>query len=142
MIEIKGNWIGYYTFDERYGDWGKDRRVPFRMAISRGINQFVGRVFEDTDYGGIDDEITIKGRQNGDEIEFEKHYTKEHFLGENSEQVAIDSENPTIVYYKGKFDFDDNQFKGLWEIPLLREDDDGVFHADNDVGEWFLWRES
>ena len=141
MIEIKGDWIGYYTFDETYGDWGKDRRVPFRMIIERGINEFVGRIFEETDYGGIDDEITIKGRQNGDEIEFTKFYTKDHYLDENFESVSEENENPTTVYYKGKFDFGDNQFKGEWEIPQLQEDDDGVFHADNPSGRWFIWKE-
>ena len=142
MIELKGDWIGYYTFDEKYGDWGKDRRVPFRVTIEKGINEFVGRIFEEADYGGIDDEIAIKGRQNGDEIEFTKHYTKEHLLDENSELVSLESDNPTIVYYKGKFDFNDNQFKGEWEIPLLQEDEDGVLHADSDAGQWFIWRES
>jgi hypothetical protein len=141
MIEITGDWIGYYTFGERYGDWGKDRRVPFRMKIQRGISEFVGRIFEETDYGGIDDEITIRGRQNGDEIEFTKHYTQEHLLNENGEQVSLKSDSPTIVYYKGEFDFNDNQFKGEWEIPVLREDEDGVFHSDNDSGRWCVWKE-
>ncbi len=141
MIEINGNWIGYYTFNEEYGDWGKDRRVPFRVTFERGINEFIGKIFEEADYGGIDDEIAIKGRQNGDEIEFEKHYTKEHFLDENFELVSLESDNPTIVYYKGKFDFVDNQFKGEWEIPLLHEDEDGVLHAGSDAGQWCIWRE-
>ena len=142
MIEIKGDWIGYYTFGEKYGDWGKNRQVPFRVHIEKGINEFVGRIFEDADYGGIDDEVTIKGRQNGDEIEFEKHYTKQHFLDENFKLVSLESEIPTIVYYKGKFDFNDNQLRGEWEIPLLQEDEDGVLHADNATGQWVIWRAS
>ena len=142
MIEINGDWIGYYTFHEMYGDWGKDRQVPFRMIVKKGINEFVGTIIEEVDYGGIDDEILIKGRQNGDEIEFTKHYKKEHYLDENSDVVSVESENPTIVYYRGQFDYSKNQFVGEWEIPLLQEDEDGVFHTDNASGQWFIWRET
>ncbi len=142
MIEIAGSWIGYYTFSEKYGEWGKDRRVPFQMIIEKGINQFVGRIFEEIEFGGLDDDkIVIKGRQNGDEIEFTKFYSKEHLLLENYETISFESENPHIVYYKGKFDFEDNTFKGQWEIPLLQEDENGVLHSDNDLGEWVIWRE-
>jgi hypothetical protein len=42
------------------------------------------------------------------------------------------------VYYKGKFDHNDKQFKGHWEIPLLEEDENGVFQAVNNTGEWFI----
>ena len=141
MIEIEGDWIGYYTYGKQYGDWGKDRRVPFRMKLERGINEFVGRVFEEEDYGGIDDEIGIRGQLLGDEIEFTKFYTKDHYLDENGQPESEENDNPTRVYYKGKFDFTDNQFKGEWEIAVLQEDDDGVFHADNTSGQWFIWRE-
>ncbi len=91
--------------------------------------------------GGIEDPIVIKGRQNGDEIEFTKYYALAPFSDENNNLVSVASDNPTIVYYKGKFDGDDKQFKGEWEIPLLREGEDGVFYADNQTGHWVMWRE-
>jgi hypothetical protein len=141
IIEIGGDWIGYYTFGEGYTEEQQQTKVPFRLTIKRGINEFVGQVFEEAAYGGIDDEILIKGNQNGDEIEFTKYYTKEHFVDENNELVSIESETPTIVYYKGKFDELDNKIKGEWEIPMLIEDEDGVFHAENSSGTWAIWRE-
>lgn len=141
MIEIKGDWIGYYTFDEGYGDWGKDKRIPFRMIIERGIHEFVGRIFESVEHGGIDDTAVIKGRQNGDTIEFIKQYTAEHFLDENFESVSMQSDNPTTVYYTGAYDYSENKFKGEWEIPMLEEDEAGVFHESNSSGQWFIWRE-
>lgn len=141
IVEIKGDWIGYYTYDIGYADADKQQKVPFHMTMERGINEFVGRIFEEVSYGGIEDEIIIKGQQNGDEIEFTKYYTREHFVDENNELNSIESEDPTIVYYKGKFDKLDNRFKGEWEITGLREDEDGVFHADNKSGHWLLWRE-
>lgn len=142
MVEINGDWIGYYTFSENYGEWGKDRRVPFRMTIQRGINEFVGRIFEEEEFGGLDDdEIVLKGQQNGDEIEFTKFYSKEHITLEKYESISFESANPHVVYYKGKFVFDENKFKGQWEIPLLQEDADGVLHPDNDSGEWVIGRE-
>ena len=83
----------------------------------------------------------VKGIQSGDEIEFTKYYTLEHFLDENDELVSVESENPTIVYYKGKFDPTNMRFQGEWEITGLQEDEDGVFHEDNQTGNWFIWRE-
>lgn len=141
IVEIKGDWIGYYTFDKGYDDWDKQQKVPFRLTIERGINEFVGRIFEEPEHGGIDDQIVIKGHQNGDEIEFAKYYTLEHYIDENNELVSVESDNPTIVYYKGTFHNNDKKFKGEWEITGLREDEDGVFHSDNQTGHWFIWRE-
>ena len=141
IVEIKGDWIGFYTYDKGYNISDRQLRIPFRLTIERGINEFVGRIYEESDYGGIDDEILIKGRQNGDEIEFTKHYTLEHFVDENDELNSIESDNPTIVYYKGKFDNEKKKFSGQWEIAGLREDEDGVFHEDNQTGFWEIWRE-
>lgn len=115
-------------------------KVPFRLTIERGINEFVGRAYEEQDYGGIDDEIVIEGRQNGSEIEFTKYYTLEHFRDENDDLVSVESDNPTIVYYKGKYHNEDKKFKGQWEITGLREDEEGVFHEDNQTGFWEIWR--
>lgn len=141
IIEIKGDWIGFYTYNTGYEELDRKLKVPFHLTIERGINEFVGRIFEEVDFGGIDDEIVIKGKQNGDEIEFTKYYTLEHFVDENDEAVSIESDHPTIVYYKGTFDHDANKFRGQWEITGLREDEDGVFHADNQTGLWEIWRE-
>jgi hypothetical protein len=136
IVEIGGNWIGYYTYE-----FPEQEKIPFRLTIERGINEFVGRITEEVDYGGIDDEIVIKGRQNGDDIEFTKFYTLEHFDNGNGQMVSMESETPTIVYYKGTFDHGEKKFKGSWEIPGLRECDDGVFHEENQTGTWVLWRE-
>ena len=141
IVEIRGDWIGFYTYDEGYSDSDRKLKVPFRLTIERGINEFVGRIYEEGDYGGIEDEIVIKGHQNGDEIEFTKYYTLEHFIDESNEVVSIESENPTIVYYTGRFDNEENKFKGQWEIPGLREDEDGVFQEENQAGSWEIWRE-
>ena len=141
IVEINGDWIGFYTYDKGYGISDRRLKVPFRMTIERGIHAFVGRIYEESDYGGIEDEILIKGRQNGDEIEFTKHYTLEHFMDDNDGLISVESDNPTVVYYKGKFDEGENKFKGQWEIPGLREDENGIFHEDNQTGFWEIWRE-
>jgi hypothetical protein len=141
MMEINGQWIGYYTYDKGYTDWNKHQEIPFRLIIQRGISEFVGRIFEEVDFGGIDDEISIKGHQNGDEIEFTKYYKLAHSINEHNETVSEESDHPNIVYYKGKFDETDNAFKGEWEIPALKEDEEGVFHENNFSGHWVIWRE-
>jgi hypothetical protein len=141
IVELKGDWIGFYTFDKGYTEVDKLSKVPFRLTIERAINEFVGRIVEDPNYGGIDDDIIIKGRQNGNDIEFTKHYAREHFSGQDGSIDSVDSENPTIVYYSGSFDGVTGKFKGEWQIPALREDDEGIFHEDNATGFWEIWRE-
>jgi hypothetical protein len=141
MLEITGDWLGYYTYGDGYEAWQRQQQVPFRMTIQRGISEFVGRIFEEAEYGGIDDEIVIKGRQNGDDIEFTKYYSREHFSDDQGNLVSFESDSPTIVYYKGTFDSVEQKFSGTWEITGLREDDDGIFHEDNLSGTWSLWRE-
>jgi hypothetical protein len=141
MIEVNGDWIGYYTFDKGYSEWLKTQAVPFRITIQLGIHEFVGRVFEEPAYGGIDDEIVIRGRQHGNEIEFTKQYSLEHYLDRNDQLVSVKSNNPTIVYYKGYYNEASDTIKGQWEIPRLEEDDEGIFHARNATGHWEIWRE-
>jgi hypothetical protein len=141
IVEITGDWIGFYTYDKGYNISDRQLKVPFRLTIERAINEFVGRIYEEADYGGIDDEIVIRGRQNGDEIEFSKYYTLEHFVDGDDNLVSVESDNPTIVYYRGKFDNRDKKFKGQWEIAGLRTEDDGVFQEDNQTGFWEIWRE-
>lgn len=142
MVELKGDWIGYYTYNKGYSESQRQQRIPFRLTIERGINEFIGRIFEEVEFGGIDDEILIKVRQNGDEIEFTKYYSSEHFFDENGEPASQESDNSNTVYYNGKFDNLDKRFKGDWQIPGLREDEAGVFHADNFTGHWLIWREA
>ena len=142
MVEINGDWIGYYTFDVGYSDWYKQKKIPFRATIKRGINEFVGQMTEETGFGGVDDFIVIKGLQNGDDIEFTKYYPKEHILDEHNQLQSIESENPTMVYFKGTFHERENRFQGEWEIPGLREDENGIFQAENNTGHWVMWRES
>ncbi len=138
MIEVQGDWIGFYAYDLNPNE---NRKIPFRANINRGINEFVGRIYEDADHGGIDDEIVIRGHMNDDEIEFNKYYAKEHYLDENNESVSIESENPNIVHYKGTFDESTMRFKGVWEIAFLEEDDEGILHEANESGKWEMWRE-
>ena len=88
IIEIKGDWIGFYSYDKGYNESDRELKVPFRLTIERGINEFVGRIYEETDFGGIDDKIVIRGHQNGYEIEFTKYYTLEHFVDENNDFVS------------------------------------------------------
>lgn len=141
MVEIDGNWIGFYRYGEAYTDADKELKVPFRVTITRGINEFVGTMWEEPEYGGIQDDIIIKGRQDGDEIEFVKYYALEHFTDEHNQLHSRESENPTTVYYHGKFHREEAKFKGQWELPALHEDEHGVLHEDSQTGFWELWRE-
>src|SRR5690349_9039891 len=100
MIDIDGHWIGFYTYATGYSDLMKVESVPFRVTVKKGWDNFVGRIIEEEEYGGIDDEILIKGQLNGDRIEFTKYYTQEHIVDENNESFSFDSDNPTVVHYE------------------------------------------
>jgi len=104
MIDLNGYWIGYYTYGSGYSEWDKLRVVPFNVTIRVGIYQFIGRLTEEVNYGGIDDEIAILGRLQADEIEFTKYYSRRHVLSENNKIITLESNNSNIVYYKGKYD--------------------------------------
>jgi hypothetical protein len=61
MIHIDGDWIGFYTYDKGYSQLTKLDTIPFRATIKREFENFVGRIIEEEDFGGIEDEILIKG---------------------------------------------------------------------------------
>ncbi len=140
MIEMSGHWIGFYTYGHKYPELYKFITVPFNAWLEKGFKKFVGKISEEVEFGGIDDEAVIRGEINGDEIEFTKYYTQEHIGDYDGGTQSFESENPTIVYYKGKYFYEEAKFKGDWMIPSLREEDDGVFHEDNSSGKWEMWR--
>ena len=142
MIDINGKWIGVYSYDTGYSEVTKLQAVPFNATIETGLKEFIGQITEEVEYGGLDDEIVIRGQLKGNEIEFVKYYTLEHTLDENGESYSFESDSPNIVHYSGKYFENEKKFKGRWELPGLREDDDGVFHEDNSSGNWEMWRES
>jgi len=140
MIDIEGHWIGFYNYDKGYSQLMKLHSVPFRVTIKKEWHNFVGRLIEEEEYGGIDDEIIIKGQLSGDKIEFTKYYTQEHVVYENNESFSLDSANPTVVHYEGVYDKTDSKFKGRWEIGQLKEIENEVLVEDNNSGHWEMWR--
>jgi hypothetical protein len=140
MIDINGHWIGFYKYDKGYSELTKLESVPFRVIIQKQWDNFVGRVTEEEEYGGIDDEIIIKGQLNGDKIEFTKYYTQEHVVFENNETFSFDSDNPTMVHYEGIYDTNESKFKGHWTIGQLKETEGEVLIEDNNTGTWEMWR--
>ena len=138
MIDINGHWIGYYTYDQGYSEFMKLQSIPFRAIIRKEWEHFVGRIFEEEASGGIDDEILIKGKLNGDRIEFTKYYSQEHVVFEDDQSFSFDSDFPTIVHYEGVYDREESKFKGRWEIARLKEIDD-TFIEDNNSGTWEMW---
>jgi hypothetical protein len=70
MIDIDGRWIGFYSYDKGYSNLTKLYTIPFRVTIKKEFENFVGQIIEEEDFGGIDDEILIKGKLTGHKIEF------------------------------------------------------------------------
>jgi hypothetical protein len=141
MIHIDGDWIGFYTYDKGYSQLTKLDTIPFRATIKREFENFVGRIIEEEDFGGIEDEILIKGKLTENRIEFTKYYTLEHIVYEDNESFSLESENPTIVHYEGEYFENESKFKGRWEIGQLKAGDSGQMIEDNNSGFWEMWRQ-
>lgn len=114
--------------------------VPFNVTIKKGFNTFIGRITEEVEFGGIDDEILIMGKLTGYEIEFTKYYKLEHTVDDSNNYYAEPSDNPTTVYYKGVYNPDLKKFTGQWEIPQLREAAPDVMNVENTSGYWEMWQ--
>lgn len=140
MVDINGHWIGFYTYDKGYSDLTKLDTIPFRATIKKEFENFVGQIIEEEDFGGIEDEILIKGKLTGRKIEFTKYYTLEHVVYEDNQSESFESDNPTIVHYEGEYFDNELKFKGRWEIGQLKEDDLGTMNEDNNSGLWEMWR--
>jgi|JI8StandDraft_2_1071088.scaffolds.fasta_scaffold385678_1 hypothetical protein len=140
MIDIGGHWIGFYTYDKGYSNQTKLDTIPFRATIKKEFENFVGQIIEEEDFGGIEDEILIKGKLTGRKIEFTKYYALEHVVYEDNQSESFESENPTIVHYEGEYIDNESKFKGRWEIGQLKEDDSGIMNEDNNSGLWEMWR--
>ena len=105
------------------------------------MDQFCwSRLIEEEEYGGIDDEIVIKGQLNGDKSEFTKYYTQEHVVYGDNKSFSFDSDNPTIVHYEGVYDINKLKFKGRWIIVQLRETEGDALIEDNNTGTREMWR--
>jgi hypothetical protein len=140
MKDIDGHWIGFYTYGKGYSNLTKLETVPFTVTIKKEFENFVGHMVEEEEFGGIEDEILIKGKLSGNKIEYTKYYTLEHVVYEDNQSLPFESENPTIVHYEGAYLDNESKFKGRWEIGQLKEDDSGVMNEDNNSGLWEMWR--
>lgn len=88
--------------------------------------------------GGLDDDlIMVRGHWNENEIYFTKFYRKEHITLTNFEILSIESDNPHVVNYKGRYDYEARKYKGTWMIPALEMDDQGVLQdIEGGTGAW------
>ena len=141
MIDINGSWTGFYSYGEGYSQLTQLVSVPFSVSIKKEFEWFVGRVIEDVESGGIEDEILIKGQLRGRKIEFTKYYTLEHLVDKDDNSASFQSVNPTIVHYEGEFSEEESKFKGVWEIGYLEEDDLGTMQESNTSGFWEMWKD-
>jgi hypothetical protein len=139
-LNIEGHWIGFYTYGKEYSTEDQQTSVPFNAEFKNTLTGFVGKMSEEVDYGGIDDEIYIEGRININSISFTKFYTKKHYVNEQGEAISEESDDPNIVYYDGVFDSQTKKIVGTWAIYLVGQDDDGKEVEFEDTGGWEMWR--
>jgi hypothetical protein len=140
-IDIEGRWIGFYTYGKEYSTEEQLTSVPFTVEFKNTLIGFVGKMSEEVDYGGLDDQIYIEGQMNTDTISFTKFYTKKHYVNEKGETVSEESDDPNIVYYDGAYDSQVKKFIGTWTICLVSQDEDGKDIEYEDTGGWEMWRQ-
>ncbi len=140
MIDINGEWIGFYNYVEGYSVTNQLQSVPFIMIIDKGIDEFIGKIIEDVANGGIDDEIIVRGKFNNDVIDFIKFYKNAHYMDENNVQESFVSDTCPEVYYSGQFCHSENKFKGEWKIQDYIFDEEGILQDNIFSGFWEMWK--
>jgi hypothetical protein len=141
MVNIEGRWIGTYSYGQEYPAHTQHIEVPFEAEFKNTLMGFVGKIFEDVETGGIDDEIYVEGEIDRNKISFNKFYTKKHHMNDSGETVTEeDDDDANIVQYEGEFNSSTNKFEGKWTIFLVSQDEDGQDVEFENTGTWEMWR--
>lgn len=130
-INLNGNWIGFYQYDNGYPESLRNRKTLFEAILGQGSTEFIGKVREQNE-GGEMEEIRVKGTLIDNRIIFTKHITKSYLLNESGELNPVPIEKDTTLYYRGLYHTAEGKFKGNWENP-----EGGIY---NPGGTWEMWR--
>ena len=141
MINLEGDWIGFYEYGEGYSEANKLVKVPFVMTVENAVDEFIGKIKEDKTSEGVEDLILVRGKLDNDLINFVKFYTKAHYIHEDNMIDSLDSDTLSKVYYTGQFIFDEKKFIGEWYIQDYFVDDSGVLHDKYLKGSWEMQKQ-
>jgi hypothetical protein len=140
MIDVEGRWIGAYTYGSGYSVESQQTSVPFEAEFKNTLMGFVGKIFEEVEYGGLDDDIYVEGQLDLDKISFTKFYSKAHYFNEQDETISEESDDPNIVYYDGNYNYASKKFEGKWKICMVGQNENGQDVESTFTGGWEMWR--
>lgn len=141
-IDLTGQWIGYFTYGQEYGDDLVGEKVMFRLFVENFKNEeFVGTSIDLEGVGAIYENAKVKGFIEGNFISFTKEYP--HFYGLDEAGNNNDDKNKQhpVISYSGKYNKDTEAYSGQWELRMEIKPVGDYWLEDICTGTWEIRRD-
>ena len=136
MIELKGIWVGEYSYDKK---WMHEGSTPFRIVIETedGL-KFQGVVQNDVSFGGDPLPGKIVGKRIRDNwIEFIKEMPRHRALERTAGEIVEGGKSYQIMYL-GELD-SEGSYSGTWRIKGgLKWIDGRLMIMSSSSGQWSM----
>jgi hypothetical protein len=118
-IPIVGQWLGYFTYGEEYGEDLHGEKVQFRLFIEQVKNdEFEGKSIDLEGIGANYEVARLRGYLQGDLISFTKEYPYSYSIDDSGNCVEHKDKPHPIVSYTGNYNADLKIFSGEWELRI------------------------
>jgi hypothetical protein len=116
-IELEGQWFGFYSYSEEYGETLSGEKVVMSLLFEKVFNnKFTGKCIELSGVGASEEISQIEGFIENDFISFKKEYQTYYQFEEDGTIKKIEDSGTHELSYEGVYDFDTKAFSGIWEI--------------------------
>lgn len=119
QVNIKGQWVGHFTYGEEYGKDLFGEKVIFRLFIdSFEEEQFIGRSIDIEGVGANFGIAHIKGFIEGNQISFTKEYPNFYAFDISGKFIEEKNKKHPLVNYLGEYNESTQTFSGTWELNI------------------------
>lgn len=115
MLLLEGQWTGVITYGPEYGEF-EGKELYFEAQFIQTADTFNGTAI---DTGGAfpqEEEATISGFIEEDEISFVKQYPYDGIIEEDGTVISDKNKPGPEINYFGKYNALNGTFEGTWEI--------------------------
>ena len=132
-----GQWQGFFTYGDAYGQLMSGQEVEFRMFIEHIENgQFSGRVIDWEGVGAVGEESVISGFIADHLISFKKVYPRLHVMDEFGNLSTFEDLPGYTVEYEGYYDESQQSYSGTWEIIITIDETADSMLEEVSSGTW------
>ena len=133
-----GKWNGQYTLGDTYSEDMKGISRPFSIDMTYLDGIISGTCVDEGIENIFTEPATINGFIEDNFISFIKKYPC-HWETDDKGNIRKDLELPSLeIHYSGQFD--QNMFRGNWEMEMLFKDDNGYDFEYVFTGTWTMLR--